>query len=269
MEDAQPFADARYPPQQIHESLARTRPTQEVDGRREARRQQDEQHAAVGLHQPTPFQQQARHGRQAVAQILVDAAEARNDVAEQEEDHQAADGNQERRIDRRRDQLAAQCLDLLPISHVTAQGLRQVAGPFARPHDGDIERREDPRLGLQGRGKGLALAQPTEHPFQDRTRAGTPLLFGQGGQGLHDTDPGLEQGEHFLAEQEQGKPAIGRAGQAPPEGRRADIEDCMPLLAHLARRIFRMHRLDQQDTDPVAFADGFHLVEHARVVTSW
>ena len=119
-----------------------------------------------------PVHQHARCPRQVGAEVLVDAAEARHHVAEQEHRHQQSRAAQDRRIDGSTDQFLAQQVDLLLVGDEARQRFANGAGPLARPHRRDVEGREASRQFLERRRQGPAFEQSRADQLERASRAG-------------------------------------------------------------------------------------------------
>ncbi len=132
-----------------------------------------EDRESMVLNRLAPLHQHARCPRQAGAEVLVDAAEARHDVAKQENRDQQSRATQHRRIDGGTHQFLAQQVDLLLIGDETRQRFANGAGPLARAHCRDVERREALRQFLKRRGQGPAFEQSGANKFERASRPGT------------------------------------------------------------------------------------------------
>ncbi|MCY1531093.1 hypothetical protein D9M68_663060 [compost metagenome] len=98
------------------------------------------------LRPDSPAQQQFGGKRQLGVDLLVDGAEARNQVDEQEQDHHGANGQEQRGIGNGAQQLALQPVKLLAVGQVAPDHPRQVAGSFPRADGCDKQGREVPGL---------------------------------------------------------------------------------------------------------------------------
>ena len=98
-----------------------------------------------------------REERQVGGALLVDLAEARHHVEQQEQAHQRARGDQEHRIDRGVDRALADRLELRLVGDVARERRREVARLLRGAHRGDVERREHRRRLLERGGERLAL----------------------------------------------------------------------------------------------------------------
>ncbi|KFB70400.1 MAG: hypothetical protein AW09_004496 [Candidatus Accumulibacter phosphatis] len=143
----------------------------------------------------SPVEQQLRQPGQRTAAALIDAGEARNHVAHQEQGHATTDDQQDHRVDEGADHLVAYRLQARLVVEVARQRARQIAGSLGSADDADIERWEDVGLAGQRRRKTQTLAQVARQALEHRPRTRRRLFFEQRLEGLDQAQSGFQQSQ--------------------------------------------------------------------------
>ncbi len=192
-------------------------------------------------HRLAPGKQDARGQRQFVARTLQQHGEARHDHAQQEEHDQRPDAEQQRGIDRRAHELAAQQPHGFQVQREAPQGRYQVAGLLAGGDRGHQQRRKYLGTVGQRRRQRQALRDVAGHGFERFARAAVALLLGQRAQRVDHAQSGVEQRGQLVGEQADVQTLAPEA--APPfafaaaAADRAAGEHAQPAQLHLLGRL--------------------------------
>ncbi len=109
-------------------------------------------------------EQQRREKGQIPREVLVHAGKPRHHVEHEEAQHQRADNDKDRGIDRGGDDFLACPVERFLVGDVARQGFAHVPGSLARLERGDVERREVLRKAAHRLRKRLAPGYRPEHP---------------------------------------------------------------------------------------------------------
>ena len=141
-------------------------------------------------------------GRVFTASIRVDLREPRDDITQQEQDDQAAYGNQKKWINRGGDQFLLEYFHLLRITDITHQRFRQITGPFAGAHHGRVQQGKLFRMVRQRSGKRLACVQGTEDCLKQGANFRTVFFLRNSLQRFDQAESCLHQRVQLLTEQQ-------------------------------------------------------------------
>ena len=154
----------------------------------------------MGVNKTAPFQQQARHERNALAHILKHLRKARHDVQQQETDDQRTDTQNHCWVDGGADDALAQRFRLRAVLNEALDRFDQAPGAFVGAHPGHIEGRKHVALALQRSRQRQTVAEVAVQLGQYSADVGPRLAGGQGFDRFDHRQAALEQDQQALIE---------------------------------------------------------------------
>src|SRR5512143_1053679 len=181
-----------------------------------------------------PDHQPRDEGQLARLEAREELPELRDDVRHEDRDEPDGQGDENRRIDERSRHLAPDPAEDLLVGEVAAQHLLDLARALAGLERGRVEPRKDVAVGEEGVREGDSGDELVADVLQDRLEARVLLALEEDLETVHDREPGLEERDELLVEDEeltrldgaaaarhepredarQGRRAAGRAGNA-------------------------------------------------------